>query len=130
LEDARCYWLATVNGDGTPHVRPIWGVWIDDAFYFDGHPHTRWARNLARDPQVSIHLESGLQVVIVEGVVEDVENAQPALAGRIVAAWNGKYGRLAPDPEGRGVFRLLPRRARAWSEDLGDGTVWTFTEPD
>lgn len=126
LADARFYWLATTNPDGTPHVRPIWGVWVDGCFYFDGHPHTRWARNLARDPRAGVHLENAANVVIVEGRGEDVERTDEELGRRIAASWKKKYGRLVPEPAVRGIFRLVPSQARAWSEDLHDGTVWTF----
>lgn len=126
LADARFYWLATTNPNGTPHVRPVWGVWIDGCFYFDGHPHTRWARNLAREPRASFHLESAANVLIVEGVGEDVERTDEELGRRIAAGWEKKYGRLVPDPAARGIFRLTPQRARGWSENLQDGTVWTL----
>lgn len=126
LADARFYWLATTNSDGTAHVRPVWGVWVSGCFYFDGHPHTRWARNLAREPRASLHLESAANVVIVEGVGEDVERTDKTLGHRIADAWEKKYGRLVPDPAARGIFQLTPIQARGWSEDLRDGTVWTF----
>lgn len=126
LADARFYWLATTNPDGTPHVRPVWGVWVDRCFYFDGHPNTRWARNLAREPRASVHLESAANVLIVEGVGEDVERTHEELGRQIAARWENKYGRLVPDPATRGIFRLTPQRARGWSEDLKDGTVWTL----
>ena len=126
LTEARHYWLATTNPDGRPHVRPVWGVWVDGCFYFDGHPHTRWARNLARDPRSSIHLDGGVNVLIVEGVGEDVERTDHELGGRIATSWESKYGRLVPDPAAHGIFRLTPHSARGWSEDLKDGTVWIF----
>lgn len=126
LADARFYWMATTNADGTPHVRPIWGVWVDSRFYFDGHPHTRWARNLAREPRASVHLESAANALIVDGLGEDVERTDEELGRRIAAAWEKKYGRLVPEPAIRGIFRLTPTRARGWSEDLHDATVWTF----
>jgi nitroimidazol reductase NimA-like FMN-containing flavoprotein (pyridoxamine 5'-phosphate oxidase superfamily) len=126
LAEARFYWLATTNEDGTPHVRPLWGVWTGTCLYFDGHPRARWARNLTRDPRVSIHLESAANVVIVEGTAEDVERTDAELGARVAAAWTAKYGRLAPDAAKDGIFRLSPRRVRAWSENLTDATVWTF----
>jgi pyridoxamine 5'-phosphate oxidase-like protein len=126
LEDARFYWLATTNADGTPHVRPVWGVWVAGCFYFDGLPHTRWARNLARDPRASVHLESAANVLIVEGLGEDVERTDEELGRRIAVSWKKKYGRLVPEPAVRGIFRLVPSQARGWSEDLRDGTVWTL----
>ena len=128
LVDARLYWLATTNPDGTPHVRPVWGVWIEGCFYFDGHPRTRWARNLARDSRASLHLESAADVVIVEGLGEDVERTNAQLGNEIASAWEAKYGRLVPDPAARGIFQLVPQRARAWSENLTDATVWQFGE--
>ena len=128
LERARNYWLATVRPDGRPHVTPLWGVWVDGALWFDGPPTTRWARNMAANPAVTVHLESGDDVVILEGVAEDVEAVTDAdLAARIVAAWDAKYGRLHPEPAIQGIFRLRPRTARAWSSaSLEDGTRFTF----
>jgi hypothetical protein len=126
LRAARNYWLATASPTGVPHATPVWGVWLDATLYFDGLPATRWARNLAANPRVTAHLESGEDVVIVEGRADGlVTDAQ--LGERIVAAWNGKYGRLPPEPSTTGLFRLRPRSARAWSQSsLVDGTRWTF----
>lgn len=126
LADARHYWLATVNPDGAPHVRPVWGVWVEARFYFDGHPRSRWARNLARDPHASVHLDGGGDALIVDGAGEDLERTDEELGRRIAAEWDRKYGRLVPEPATRGIFRLTPSKARAWSEDLHDATVWTF----
>jgi hypothetical protein len=92
--------------------------------YFDGHPQSRWSRNLSANPRATVHLESANAVVIVEGRVQDV--TLPAPEGeRLVEAWQAKYGRLEPDPSGSGIFRLVPMTARAWShEDLHDGTAF------
>jgi hypothetical protein len=48
-ERPRTYWLATVRGDGRPHVMPIIGLWLAREFYFVSGERTRKARNLARD---------------------------------------------------------------------------------
>ena len=126
LEQAHSYWLATTSPGGRPHVTPLWGVWVDGALYFDGHPRTRWARNIAANPAVCVHLESGDDVVILDGLAEDVTTDE-ALGQRIVAAWMAKYGRLAPDPAGSGLFRMRPRVGRGWShESLKDGARWRF----
>ena len=34
LQPARNYWLATTRPDGRPHVMPVWGVWVENRFYF------------------------------------------------------------------------------------------------
>ena len=61
---------------------------------------------------MTLHLDSGDDVAIIEGVAEDL-TTDADLAGRIVAAWLDKHGRSAPEPETSGLFRLRPRSARA-----------------
>lgn len=129
LARSRNFWLATTRPDGSPHVTPLWGAWMDGALYFDGIPTARWARNLAANPAAAVHLESGDDVAILEGVVEDIESVTDAdLAGRIIAAWDAKYGRLHPEPAARGIFRLRPRAARAWTRFPDDATRWRFPD--
>src|SRR5215469_16280688 len=67
LTVARNYWFCTTRPDGRPHARPAWAVWVDDSLYFDGSPETRRGRNLAHNPAITVHLESGDQVVVLEG---------------------------------------------------------------
>ncbi|MDP8908435.1 MAG: pyridoxamine 5'-phosphate oxidase family protein [Chloroflexota bacterium] len=129
LERAENYWLATSRPDGRPHVTPVWGVWVEDALYFDGIPTALWARNMARNPAVTVHLESGVDVVILEGSGEDVMTvADRALASQIVRQWDAKYGRLTPDPVTDGIFRLRPSTARAWTRFPDDATRWQFSD--
>jgi hypothetical protein len=128
LSTAQVYWLCTVRPgvERPPHATPLWGSWVDRTLYLAGPPTTRWARNLAAHPAVTVHLESGENVVILEGVAEDV-TTDAGLGRRIVDDWLGKYGRLAPDPAGDGIWRIRPRTVRAWSSDaLDDATGWTL----
>ena len=39
------YWIATTRQDGTPHVMPVWGIWVDSVFYFSTGRESRKARN-------------------------------------------------------------------------------------
>src|SRR5688572_17729954 len=50
-EHARTYWLATVRPDGAPHVMPLIGTWLDEAFYFVSSEKARKGRNLAGEPR-------------------------------------------------------------------------------
>src|ERR1700685_2799619 len=35
MNRCRTFWLATIHSsNGNPHVMPVWGVWLDDAFFF------------------------------------------------------------------------------------------------
>jgi len=72
LARSRSYWICTSRPDGRPHAAPVWGFWHEGALYFGTHQDTRKARNIARNPRVSVHLESGDDVVILEGVSEPV----------------------------------------------------------
>jgi hypothetical protein len=124
LSRSRGYWLTTTNPDGSPHAVPLWAVWVRGALYFDGPPTSRWARNIARDPRVSVNLERADDAVIVEGRAEDLET-DDELGREIVAVWVGKYGdATAPLPSEQGLFRLRPVKAKIWSESLADGTAF------
>jgi hypothetical protein len=127
LREARYYWLATVRPDGRPHATPLWGAWIGGALYFDGAPITRWGRNVTANPQATVHLERGDDVVILEGIMEDVVT-DPETGDRIVEMWHAKYGEFAPQPATDGIFRFRPQSVRAWSTaTLETGTRWRFT---
>src|SRR5690349_19356678 len=97
LVAATAYWLATVRPDGTPHVVPRWGVWLGGRFWYDGAPTTRHARNLATNPACALHLESGTEVVIVEGISEPARAATDGLGARLATAFE-KYHALGYSP--------------------------------
>jgi hypothetical protein len=131
LTQAHNFWLATTRPDGRPHVKPLWAVWVDGALYFDGIPTARWARNLATNPAAAVHLESGEDVVILEGTVEDLANTDAELGARVAAAYSATYGLalddpILPQPATRGIFRLRPRLALAWASFPKDVTRWRF----
>ena len=118
---SRNYWIASTRPDGRPHVMPVWGVWLDDVFYFSNGAQT--ARNLARDPRVSVNLGSGEDVVIVEGSVEAAKGRP--LIKRINDAYQSKYLWEGTQDE---WFALRPRVAFAWlcpSAGLGSESVFT-----
>ena len=65
LAAARNYWLCTTTPAGAPHAAPVWGVVTGGTLYLYSERRTVKARNLAADPRVVVHLESGEDVVIV-----------------------------------------------------------------
>jgi nitroimidazol reductase NimA-like FMN-containing flavoprotein (pyridoxamine 5'-phosphate oxidase superfamily) len=125
LARARFYWLATTRPDGRPHIAPVCGAWVDKAFYFQGMPTTRWARNIAENPAASIHLESEDDVVIVDGEVEFLVTDSD-LAARLIDVWRKKPEQSEPHADRDGIFRLRPRSARAWGQSMQVGARWTF----
>ena len=120
LSGSRNYWLSTVRPDGRPHAVPVWGVWVDEAFHFGGGRTTRKAKNIAANPEVVAHSESGDAVVILEGIAEEVTDL--ALQGRIDDAYEAKYGIRHGTP----VWVLRPRVVHAWTDFPKDATRWTF----
>jgi hypothetical protein len=108
---ARNYWVVTSAGDGTPHAMPVWGLWSEGAFYFSTDARSRKARNIAVHPSVVVHLESGDEVVILEGEARPVHDAP--LLQRLSAAYFAKY---AVRLEGGPLFEVRPAKVLAWRE--------------
>lgn len=110
LAASRTYWIATAKPDAAPHAAPVWGLWLDDAVVFSTAPESRKGRNLAHDPRVVIHLESGDEVVIIEGEAERI-----ALDANIADAYEAKYA-FRPEEPGGIWLKVAPRVAYAWLE--------------
>jgi pyridoxine/pyridoxamine 5'-phosphate oxidase len=129
------YWISTVSPDGQPHVTPVWGVWLDDAlyegFYFDGSPQTRRGRNMAVNPAVAIHLESGDDVVIFRGQADQINGRDRKFSTRLAEAYATKYRHknYAPAPDtwdSGGLYVVRPRVVFAWTNFPRDATRWIF----
>ena len=122
LAHARNYWVATTRADGRPHVVPVWGVWIDDGFHFFTDTDSLKARNIRRDTRAAVHLESGDEVVILEGRLEPVSAIQ-----EVVEAYERKYEMSLGNISG-GLFRLRSAKALAWTESdfPRTATRWRF----
>jgi nitroimidazol reductase NimA-like FMN-containing flavoprotein (pyridoxamine 5'-phosphate oxidase superfamily) len=114
---------------------PAWAVWLDDTLYFEGSPLTRRARNLAATPDVVVHLESGDEVVILEGKAREVGKPERALAERLSSAFTAKYAptkfEYRPPPEQwdrGGLWAMSPKVAFGWSDFPADTTRWLFDD--
>jgi hypothetical protein len=134
LEQARNYWFCTTRPDGRPHSMPAWGVWVNDALYFDGSPETRRSRNLARNAAITVHLESGDQVVVLEGDALEAGRPDSQLAKQLVADFERKYAAshdYHPSPnqwDQGGLWVLRPRVAFGWRDFPTSLTRWHFTQ--
>jgi len=131
LIESKHYWLCSVRVDGRPHVVPRWGVFLDDKFYYDGSPETRHAINIEKNPNVSLHLESGEKAIIMEGTSLAADKPKPEFAQRLAKAISDKYAAMgyAPEPnqwdEG-GLFVFVPRQCIAWSKFTDNPTKFIF----
>ncbi|HMD80275.1 MAG TPA: pyridoxamine 5'-phosphate oxidase family protein [Anaerolineales bacterium] len=130
LTESKHYWLCSVRPNGHPHVVPRWCVYVDGKIYYDGSPETRHARNIELNPNVSLHLESGSEAIIMEGIAEAAGKPSRELGKKISEAYK-KYKEFgyAPKPnswDGGGLFVFTPRQCIAWSNFTENPTKFLF----
>jgi hypothetical protein len=130
----RNYWICTVANGGGPHATPVWGVVVREVLYFYSEDTTVKARNLAADPRVVIHSESGDDVVIVHGRADVV--GRPGEHPELVTAFAAKYTEpddvqylpLATDRLNE-FYRLRPSSATLWRLDAFDDSQRRWAAP-
>ena len=69
--------VATVGGDGAPHVTPLWLVWDGSALWLTSIVRSQRWTDLQREPRVSVVVDAGadfmeLRGVEIRGVAEPV----------------------------------------------------------
>jgi hypothetical protein len=86
----------------------VWGVWRDSHLYLSiGTPTT--SKALVADPLVTVHLDSGTDVVIVEG-----RAVGPVLEPAVIADYDRKYD-WSYDPVEYGPLTCVaPETILAW----------------
>ena len=126
---ARNYWITT-HALPFPSSRPVWGVWRSPVLQFS--TGSAIGRNLASNPRVQINLESGDEVVVVEGVATALQQRD---AVDWAKSYNRKYNWDMPETADD-VWQVTPTRVLAWlcdssGLDYGAGfsnsaTEWRF----
>ena len=127
IAGAHDYWISTTRPDGRPHAMPVWGVWVDGALLFGTDRKSQKGRNIAANAAIVAHLESGDDVVVLEGMAEEVTDA--ALLGRYIEAYDAKYQfRLDTSDTSTVTYALRPRVAFTWLERdfTGSALRWTL----
>jgi len=114
--------LASIEADGTPLMTPMW-FWHDhEAIVMVTPGGTRKARNVARDPRVTVLAESGtrgdIKRVIVTGSAEIVPDGpeRARLVDRLLAKYHPLIERIWGSrrmPPDRVVLRIVPRTVRS-----------------
>lgn len=134
MRDAQNYWIASAGEDGRPHAVPVWGAWLADVFYFVGTG--RKVRNLRANPRAVVHLESGDDVVLIEGSFKEIGQPSRDLLRQVDEEFIRKYKTYRPSehlndrsksnfpPEG--LFAVMPQLVIAWSGMASDATRWKF----
>jgi hypothetical protein len=126
LRAAGIYWVIPVS-DGYPHPRPVWGVWHEQRLHLSiGTPAVR--RRLPDDPRLTVHLESGTEVVVVEG-----RASRGRTAPEVVAAYDAKYDYVYDVEQFGDLIELRPETVLAWRavgaagrDGFGESGKWAF----
>ena len=122
------YWIATSRADGAPHVMPVWGIWVDSAFYFSTGRDSRKARNLTKNPRCVVCNEQADEAVLVEGVAQEVTDTR--LLKRLSPHYHKKYKPWKLDPKLGPIYAVLPRVVFGLCEKLtlNSATRWKFEQ--
>lgn len=133
LESAQLFWIASVRGDGRPHVTPLVAIWHDDALAFCTGADEQKALNIRDNAHVALTTgrnswNRGLDVV-VEGEARRVSDDAhlEGLAEAWSKKWDGRWqfevrnGNFVAEPEGHIlVFEVQPTRVMAYAKgDFG-----------
>src|SRR5262245_59057333 len=89
MEGCHTFWVATVHPENRPHVMPVWGVWVDDVFFFSTGRKSRKGQNLVSNPACTVTNDDGEEAVIIDGSAEE-EKDSGVLEG-VAEAYKKKY---------------------------------------
>jgi general stress protein 26 len=109
-------WLATVRGNGRPHLVPVWYIWLDQKIYLATGSDTQKYANMYHNQAVALSLPDSTSVVIIEGEAHVADrNTVDRVADYFYHKyeWDFRYDETA-------VWRLIeitPYKIMAW----GDG---------
>ena len=122
-ENRKCA-LATIDGDGFPHVVAMNFVVHDGAYYMTSYAKAQKVVNIRRDPKVGLMIETGsayaeVKGVMVRGHCEIVEGED---AVRQVFAWSAEargdtYKRppaASDSAPKRAVLKIVPHKIMSW----------------
>ena len=120
LDEPRVAILATLRGDGTVLLSPVWHEWRDGGFNMWIAVEDVKIRQLRRDPRataVVAESESPLRGVEVRGDARFIHEGVPETARRIAARYIGEErgtAYVASLPGDHVIVRLQPGALRVW----------------
>jgi len=126
MNRCRTFWLATIHASQTrPHLMPIWGVWVDDAFYFSTGRKSRKGQNLAANAACTVTNDDGEEAVIAEGNAREITDA--GTLARVATAYKKKY-KMDPRGMNEPIFEVRPGKVFAFIEKSfpKSATRWQF----
>ncbi|WP_116950045.1 pyridoxamine 5'-phosphate oxidase family protein [Jiangella endophytica] len=130
------YWLATGRASGRPHVMPVLGVWLGDAFAVSTRPGSVKGRNLLRGGGCVVTAATDAGDLVLEGAARHVTDParQAAVAAAFVAKYDWRFGlrdgrayddSLPGSPE-YAFFEIAPAKGFGYGSDGLTATRWRF----
>jgi nitroimidazol reductase NimA-like FMN-containing flavoprotein (pyridoxamine 5'-phosphate oxidase superfamily) len=119
------YLLTTMRPGGSPHVMPVWGVWLDGAWYFSTSATSRKSRNLEQNANCVVCNENVEEAVILEGTAQRLKDDE--IPKQAFVDYKAKYG-WELDPKRGPVWKVTPRTVFAMPEQQFPQAVtkWVF----
>ncbi len=99
LGGERVGWLSTLRPDGSPHLTPVWFVYLLGSLWVGTSANTVKVRNVSGDPRVSFALQDGNAPVVAEGTVAVLRSRSPAeVVGALLSKYGWEFGAVAQGP--------------------------------
>lgn len=115
-------WLATVRGDGRPHLVPLWFIWLDGHIFICTGSGTQKFTNMYNNQNVALALSDPVNVIMIEGEAHTADRSRiDSLAEHFFHKyeWDFRYDKTAD-------WRLIditPYKILSWGDgyDQTDG---------
>lgn len=110
--------VATLNRDGGPQTSVVWIVREGDTVVFSTTAGRQKARNLARDPRVSLTVfdtANPYQSVDIRGTAELVDDPEKSLPPRLSQKYLGEDPPTESEEVLRLIVRVTPRKITGFS---------------
>lgn len=119
------YLLTSVRPDGAPHVMPVWGAWLEGAWYFSTAATSRKSRNLEQNANCVVCNDNVEDAVILEGTAQQLKDEE--IPKQAFADYKAKYG-WDLDPKRGPIWKVTPKTVFAMPEQQFPEAVtkWVF----
>jgi uncharacterized pyridoxamine 5'-phosphate oxidase family protein len=126
LADSHNYWITTVRPDGRPHTMVVWGLWLENVFYFSTGRESIKSRNLKANPNCVVCNERAQEAVVLEGTAREVREA--ALRRRFFRLYQRKYTFDMSEFQQEPIWAVRPVKVFGLDEKLtlNRATRWVF----
>ncbi|MCX4781842.1 PPOX class F420-dependent oxidoreductase [Streptomyces sp. NBC_01264] len=110
--------VATLNRDGGPQTSVVWIVREGDAVLFSTTAGRQKARNLARDPRISLTVydtANPYRSVDIRGTAELIDDEEKALPRELSQKYLGEDPPAEPEEVVRLMVRVTPQKITGFS---------------